>query len=114
MWRTTGHGPNNFVVESFIDELATAAGQDPVEFRRAILRSDGRALTVLNLAAERSQWGRPVAPGAAHGVALAKAFGGYAAVVAELTVRDAQVKVHRLTVGVDCGRVLDPGIALIT
>jgi isoquinoline 1-oxidoreductase beta subunit len=111
VWRTTGHGPNNFAVESFIDELATAARQDPVEFRRAMLRSDRRAQAVLTLAAERSQWGRSVVPGAAQGVALAKAFGGYAAAVAELTVREAQVKVHRLTLAVDCGRVLDPGIA---
>jgi isoquinoline 1-oxidoreductase beta subunit len=111
VWRTTGHGPNNFVVESFTDELAAAAKQDPMTFRRALLGADQRARAVLDLVASASGWGRPTRDGAARGVALAKAFGGYVAAVAEVTVRDDKVKVVRLTFAVDCGKLLDPGIA---
>jgi isoquinoline 1-oxidoreductase beta subunit len=111
VWRTTGHGPNNFVVECFVDELAVAAKQDPVAYRRLLLHSESRALNVLNLVAEKSDWGRQTASGTGQGVALAKAFGGYIAAVAEITVQDSKVKVGRLTLAADCGRVLDPGIA---
>jgi isoquinoline 1-oxidoreductase beta subunit len=111
VWRTTGHGANNFVLESFMDELAAAAGRDPVAYRRSLLRSDARALNVLNLAAEKSGWGRAAPDGVARGVALAKAFGGYVAAVAEISIRGGALKVHRITMAVDCGRVIDPGIA---
>jgi isoquinoline 1-oxidoreductase beta subunit len=111
VWRTTGHGPNNFAVESFIDELALAAKRDPVDFRRALLGSDRRARGVLDLVAKESGWGGPAPGGAARGVALAKAFGGYVAAVAEVVVGDDKVAVRRLTFAVDCGRLLDPGIA---
>jgi isoquinoline 1-oxidoreductase beta subunit len=111
VWRTTGHGPNNFVLECFVDELAAAAKRDPVAYRRSMLRSDTRALNVLNLAAEKSGWDRASSNGVARGVALAKAFGGYVAAVAEVSVRDRTLNVHRLTMAVDCGRLLDPGIA---
>jgi isoquinoline 1-oxidoreductase beta subunit len=111
VWRTTGHGPNNFVLESFIDELAFAAGKDPVAFRRSLLKRDRRALQVLNVAAEKSGWGGAAAGGASRGVALAKAFSGYIAAVAEVSVAGSQVKCQRLTMAVDCGKVLDPGIA---
>jgi isoquinoline 1-oxidoreductase subunit beta len=111
VWRTTGHGPNNFVLESFVDELAAASKRDPVGYRRSILRSDTRALNVLNLVAEKSGWDRTAPKGVTRGVALAKAFGGYIAAVADVSVRDTTLKIHRLTMAVDCGRVLDPGIA---
>ncbi len=111
VWRTTGHGPNNFVLESFVDELAHAAKQDPVAFRRAVLGADKRALAALDLVAKESGWGGPARDGAARGVALAKAFGGYVAAVAEVVVRDDKVRVTRITYAVDCGKLLDPGIA---
>jgi isoquinoline 1-oxidoreductase subunit beta len=111
VWRTTGHGANNFVLESFVDELAAVANRDPVAYRRSMLRSDTRALNVLNLVAEKSGWDRTAPNGVTRGVALAKAFGGYIAAVADVSVRDTALKVHRLTMAVDCGRVLDPGIA---
>jgi isoquinoline 1-oxidoreductase beta subunit len=111
VWRTTGHGPNNFVLECFVDELAAAAKRDPVAFRRSMLKSDTRALNVLNLVAEKSGWERTSPQGVTRGVALAKAFGGYVAAVAEVSVRGSTLTVYRLTMTVDCGRLLDPGIA---
>jgi isoquinoline 1-oxidoreductase subunit beta len=111
VWRTTGHGPNNFVLECFVDELAGAAKRDPVAYRRSMLKSDTRALNVLNLVAEKGGWDRASPDGVARGVALAKAFGGYIAAIAEVSVRDSRLSVRRLTMAVDCGRVLDPGIA---
>ena len=111
VWRTTGHGANNFVLESFIDELAAAARQDPLAFRRPLIARDARALGVLDLVADKSGWTAPPPAGTARGVALAKAFGGYAAAVAEVSVSGSSIKVRRLTFAVDCGRVLDPAIA---
>jgi isoquinoline 1-oxidoreductase subunit beta len=111
VWRTTGHGPNNFALECFVDELAAAAKRDPVAYRRSMLRSDMRALNVLNLVAEKSGWDRKSPQGVTRGMALAKAFGGYIAAVADVSVRDGRLNVHRLTMAVDCGRLLDPGIA---
>jgi isoquinoline 1-oxidoreductase beta subunit len=111
VWRSTGHGANNFVVESFEDELAAAAAQDPVAYRRSLIAADRRALNVLNLVAEKSGWGSPGGDGTARGIALAKAFGGYIAAVAQVSVRQSKVKVIRLTMAADCGRILDPGIA---
>jgi isoquinoline 1-oxidoreductase subunit beta len=111
VWRTTGHGANNFVLESFMDELAAAAGSAPLEYRRKLLRGNDRALKVLNLAAEKANWGTPLAPGHARGLALARAFGGLIAQVAEIEMRGKQVKLRRIVSAVDPGRVLDPGIA---
>ncbi|MBO0757230.1 MAG: xanthine dehydrogenase family protein molybdopterin-binding subunit [Bradyrhizobiaceae bacterium] len=111
VWRTTGHGPNNFVLESFIDELATAAKTDPLVFRRALLAGNPRALKVLDLAEEKSGWGQPSAIGHARGIALASAFGGLVCNVVELSVSDDRIKIHRIVAAVDCGRTLDRGIA---
>jgi isoquinoline 1-oxidoreductase subunit beta len=111
VWRTTGHGPNNFVLESFIDELAAAAHADPVVFRRSLLSKDARALKVLNLVADKSQWGTPTSPNVGRGIAIARAFGGIIAQVAELSVSTNEIKLHRVVAVVDAGRTLDPGIA---
>ncbi len=111
VWRTTGHGANNFVLESFIDELAIAAHDDPVAFRRKLLAKDVRALNVLNVAAEKSGWGKALGTNVGRGVALARAFGGIVAQVAELSVSGGEVKLRRIVAAVDCGRTLDPGIA---
>ena len=111
VWRTTGHGPNNFVLESFIDELASAAQADPLAFRLAAVKSNPRAHAVLELVREKSGWGQPLPAGVGRGVALAAAFGGLTAAVVELSVSSSRVKVQRVVTVVDCGRTLDPRIA---
>jgi isoquinoline 1-oxidoreductase beta subunit len=108
VWRTTGHGANNFVLECFVDELAELANTDPVAFRRSLLRRNDRALKLLDVVLKESGWGSGLSAGRAQGVALAAAFGGLIANVAEVSVTDGKVKVHRVVSAVDCGRTLDP------
>ena len=111
VWRTTGHGPNNFVLESFIDELAHAAHHDPLDFRRAALSENPRALKVLDTLAAKANWNEKPRPPIHRGMALASAFNGFVASVVELSVIDSRIKIHRVVTVVDCGRTLDPGIA---
>jgi isoquinoline 1-oxidoreductase beta subunit len=108
-WRGVGVVKNVFVVESLIDDLAAAAKQDPVSYRRSLLGRNPRALEVLNLAAEKSGWGQPLPAGRARGVSLQSAFGGFMSLVAEVEVTPAgMVKVRRLVCAVDCGVVVNP------
>jgi isoquinoline 1-oxidoreductase beta subunit len=108
-WRGVGPTHNCFVVESFIDELAAAAGKDAVDYRRALLESAPRARAVLDLAAQQAGWGRPLAKGQGRGVAVLNAFGSYLAQIAEVTVgADGNVKVDRVVSAVDCGRIVNP------
>ena len=107
-WRSVGHSQNGFVVESFIDELAALAGQDPVAYRRMLLKGHPRHLGVLELAAEKSGWGLPAAAGRARGVAVHESFGSWVAQVAEVSVEAGQVRVHRVVCAVDCGTVINP------
>lgn len=109
-WRSVGHSHNAFFSESFIDELAAQAHQDPVEFRRTLLRHAPRHLAVLNLAAEKSGWGSARASGRAHGVALHESFGTIVAQVAEVSLERGAARVHRVTCAVDCGIVVNPDI----
>ena len=110
-WRSVGHSHNTFAVECFVDELAHAAGQDPVAYRRALLEDDPRTAAVLDLAAERSGWGTPPPAGRARGVALLRAYDSVVAQVAEVSVSDTgQVRVHRVTCAIDCGTVVNPGL----
>jgi isoquinoline 1-oxidoreductase beta subunit len=111
VWRTTGHGPNNFALESFIDELAAISASDPLDYRRRLLRNNPRALKLLDLAAEKAGWGKPLPAGQARGIAFANAFGGLIAQIAEIEMRGKGVKLRRIVSAVDPGRVLDPGIA---
>jgi isoquinoline 1-oxidoreductase beta subunit len=103
-WRGVGETHNVFVVESFLDELAHAAGQDPVAYRRALLGKNPRALAVLNKAAQSSGWGKPLPPRCARGISLHDSFGTHAALVLEVEV-DTQGEIHlrRATAAVDCG-----------
>jgi isoquinoline 1-oxidoreductase beta subunit len=107
--RTTGYGPNIFALESFIDELAFKAKQDPYAFRRA-LSKDERSLKVLETLVEKSGWKKKPAKGIARGMAYTEAFRTHIAHAVELSVNGNLVKIHRITCVVDCGVALDPEI----
>ncbi len=124
-WRSVEHSTGGFVVESFVDELAHAAGADPLEFRLRLIGEDrkipdftnpkeGRPLDtarlkgVLKLAAEKAGWGKPLPKGVYRGIAGYFSFESYTAAVAEVSVKDGAVKVHRIVYAVDCGRPINP------
>ncbi len=108
-WRGVGPTHNVFVVESFIDECAAAAGQDPLAYRRAMLGHNPRGLAVLNLAAEKAGWGSHLPAGQGRGISLQYAFSSFVAVVlhAEVTPQG-EVRLHRATAAVDCGQRVNP------
>jgi isoquinoline 1-oxidoreductase beta subunit len=107
-WRSVGHSQNTFFTESFIDELAIAAGKDPVEFRRQLLADQPRLLGTLNLAAEKAGWGKPLPAGRAMGVAAVNCFGSFNAQIAEVSIVQGKVRVHRVVSAVDCGIAVNP------
>jgi isoquinoline 1-oxidoreductase beta subunit len=107
-WRSVGHTHTGFVVESFIDELAHAAGQDPYQYRRGLLVGHPRHLGVLDLAALQAGWGTSPPPGRARGIAVHASFGSWVSQVAEVSIQDRTIKVHRVVCAVDCGRVINP------
>jgi isoquinoline 1-oxidoreductase beta subunit len=107
-WRSVGHTHTGFVVESFIDELAHAAGKDPYQYRRALLAGQARHLGVLDLAAQKANWGGPLTAGRARGIAVHASFGSWCAQVAEVSVQEQRIKVHRVVCAVDCGRAINP------
>jgi isoquinoline 1-oxidoreductase beta subunit len=124
-WRSVEHSSSGFVVESFVDELAAAAGHDPLEFRLKLLGEPrklpqfgqdpdappldtARLEAVLKLAAEKAGWGKPLPDGEGRGIAGFFSFDTYTAAVAEVSVRARELKVKRLVCTVDCGRVVNP------
>ena len=108
-WRSVGHSHTGFSVEAFFDEVAHAGGKDPYELRRALLANQPRMLAVLDLAAQKANWGSPYPPGHARGIATHFSFDSYVAQVAEVSVdSDGTVHVHRIVAAVDCGRVVNP------
>jgi isoquinoline 1-oxidoreductase subunit beta len=108
-WRSVGPSHNVFVTESFIDELAAAAKQDPVDYRRPLLDKSPRAKAVLELAAEEAGWGRPLPERVGRGISLQFVFATYMAQVAEVEVsKDGAVRVRRVVCAVDCGTVVNP------
>ena len=108
-WRAVSHNMNAFANESFIDELALAAGQDPYRYRLSLLEGKPRFANVLKLAAEKAGWGQPLAKGRARGIALMEGYDTYMAQVAEVSLNDAgEVHVHRVTVAVDPGHMVNP------
>jgi isoquinoline 1-oxidoreductase beta subunit len=108
-WRSVGPSHNVFVVESFMDELAAAAKQDPVAYRRALLDKAPRAKAVLERAAEKAGWGQPLPKAVGRGVSVQFVFGTYMAQVAEVEVSKAgAVRVRRVVCAVDCGTVINP------
>jgi isoquinoline 1-oxidoreductase beta subunit len=110
-WRSVGHTHTAFATEVFLDELAAAAEQDPVELRRKLLAGHPRHLGVLNLAAEKSGWGTPLPAGRGRGIAVHESFGSFVAEVAEVTVQsDGRYKVDRVVCAVDCGIAVNPDV----
>jgi isoquinoline 1-oxidoreductase beta subunit len=110
-WRSVGHSHTAFVTECFLDELAAAGGKDPFELRRALLARAPRHKGVLELAAEKAGWGKPLPAGRGRGIAVHASFESFTAQVAEVSVDGAgKVRVHRLVCAIDCGRYVNPGI----
>jgi len=107
-WRSVGASVQGFVVEAFIDELAATAGKDPYQFRRELLTKHPRHRAVLDLVAEKSGWGKPLPAGHARGIAVMEAFGSIVGEVAEVSVTNGAVRIHKAWCAVDCGWVINP------
>ncbi|WP_310610803.1 xanthine dehydrogenase family protein molybdopterin-binding subunit [Limnohabitans sp.] len=108
-WRAVSHNMNAFANESFMDELAKAAGKDPYEYRMSLLAGKPRFVHVLKLAADKAGWGKPMAKGHALGIALMEGYDTYMAQVAEVSLNDSgEVQVHRVTVAADMGHMVNP------
>jgi isoquinoline 1-oxidoreductase beta subunit len=107
-WRSVGHSHSAFVMESLIDELAHSAKKDPLDYRRALLKGHPRHLAALNLAAEKAEWGKPLPKGVSRGIAVHESFGSFVAQVAEVSVDQGAVKVHRMVCAIDCGLAVNP------
>jgi len=109
-WRSVSHALNAFANESFIDELAAAAGKDPLEYRRTLLAKEPRHLNVLNIAAQKSGWGTALPAGRSRGVAVMDGYGTYLALVSEISVTGGEIQVHKVTVAADLGTMVNPNI----
>jgi CO/xanthine dehydrogenase Mo-binding subunit len=109
-WRSVGHSHTAFAVESFVDELAHAAGKDPYAFRKGLLAPASRNRAVLDLAAARADWGGPLPPGRFRGIAQHASFDSFAAAVAEVEVKGNAIAVRRVVIALDCGLVVNPNL----
>ena len=110
-WRSVGHTHTAYVMQTMLDEIATATGQDPVALRLALLPAEARERAVLSLAAEKAGWSQPVAAGRFRGVAVHQSFGSYVATVAEISkTADGGIRVERCVVASDCGTVINPDV----
>ena len=108
-WRGVNHNQNAIYLECFMDELAHAAGVDPLEFRRRHMQKHPKHLAVLEAAATRAGWGKPAAPGVFRGLAQHMGFGSYTAAVAEVSVsKEGALKIHRIVAATDCGHAVNP------
>lgn len=108
-WRSVGASQNAFAIQSFIDEMAHAAGKDPYQFRRALLEGKPDWLGVLDLAAQKGDWGKPLPAGKGRGIAIHECYGSIVSEVVEASVNPkGEVKVERVTIAVDCGHVVNP------
>ena len=108
-WRGVNTNQNGVYMECFIDEVARAAGADPLEFRRSLMQEHPKHLAVLNAAAEKGDWGKPLPPGVHRGIAQFMGYGSYSAAVAEVSVAaDGKVKVHRMVLALNCGHAVNP------
>jgi isoquinoline 1-oxidoreductase beta subunit len=108
-WRSVGSSHTAFSTECFLDELAHAAGKDPLAFRLSLLEKHPRHAGALKLAAEKAGWGKPLPKGVGRGIAVHESFGSFVAQVAEVSVdKEGHAKVHRVVIAVDCGQVVNP------
>jgi isoquinoline 1-oxidoreductase beta subunit len=107
-WRSVGLSQNTFFAESFVDELAAATGKDPVALRRRLFAKSPRLVRVLDVAAEKAGWGAPLPSGRFRGIAAVAGFGSFNAQVAEVSIDQGRLRVHRVVCVVDCGRVVNP------
>jgi isoquinoline 1-oxidoreductase beta subunit len=109
LWfRSVGNTHTAYVMETIMDELAYAAKQDPVNYRRKLLKGHNRHLAALNLVAEKAGWTKKTGTGRYKGVALHEAFGSYVAIIAEITIDNGKVKVHKVDCAIDCGLAVNP------
>jgi isoquinoline 1-oxidoreductase beta subunit len=109
-WRSVGYSQNTFFVESFLDELAAAGGKDPLELRRHLLQKSPRLLGALELAADKAGWGKPLPAGRARGIGINNNIGSFTAQIAEVSITNGKLRVHRVVCAVDCGHVVNPHI----
>jgi isoquinoline 1-oxidoreductase subunit beta len=107
-WRSVGHTHTAYVMETMMDDLAKAAGQDPVEFRKTYLAKHPRHVKALTTAADKANWTAPLPKGRARGIAVHESFGSVCAQVAEVSIENGQVKVHRVVAAMDCGYAVNP------
>jgi isoquinoline 1-oxidoreductase beta subunit len=107
-WRSVGYSQNTFFNEGFMDELAAAGKKDPLEMRKRLLAKNPRALGVLELAAEKAGWGKPLPKGHARGIAVVNNVGSFTAQIAEVSVNNGKLRVHKVTCAVDCGHAVNP------
>ena len=108
-WRGVNTNQNAVYMECFMDEVARAAGTDPVEFRRALMKNHPKHLAVLNAALTKADWGKPLPAGVHRGVAQFMGYGSYSAAVAEVSVGDqGKLKVHRMVLALNCGHAVNP------
>ena len=108
-WRSVNHSQNGFFREAFVDELATAAGVDPFEYRRRLLGKAPKQLAVLEAAAKAADWGKPLPQGVFRGIAQVDGYGSYVAAVVEASVKpDGMPRTHRVVVAIDTGYVVNP------
>jgi isoquinoline 1-oxidoreductase beta subunit len=108
--RSVSHALNVFANESFIDEMAAAAGKDPYQYRLSLLDKQPRYANVLKIAAQKAGWGKPLPKGRARGIALMEGYETYMAQVVEASIQNGQIKVHRVVVATDLGRMVNPNI----
>src|SRR5262249_25940825 len=107
-WRSVGNTHTAFAMESFIDEVAASSKTDPLELRRALIKDSARHLRVLDAVAEKSGWGKAPPSGMGRGLAVHASFGTFVAQVADVSVEKDKIKVHKVTIAIDCGPIVNP------
>ncbi|MCX7243935.1 MAG: molybdopterin-dependent oxidoreductase [Polaromonas sp.] len=107
-WRGVNTNQNSLYLECFMEEVAAAAGRDPLEFRRVLMQKHPKHLAVLNAAADKAGWGKPLPAGVHRGIAQFMGYGSYSAAVAEVSVKGDEVKVLRLVLSTNCGHAVNP------